>query len=104
MARQSAQQLVQRGGPHGQAVKRPGIPRHLGGTGRRHRMNVANVKALKRATRRLLGFYHLSHQVMKSLGVLAHKKHVRPTVHTLPSHRGQRLLPPGRGDFYMGGQ
>ncbi len=94
--------LHTRGGKH---LKR--LPKHLGGRGFGHRrMNVANVRALKRSIRRLVGFYELSHKVMKELSKLAHKRghrfHTAPAQHRLPAHRGQRLLAPPRGDFYEG--
>jgi hypothetical protein len=92
------------GGGRGRMPKGMKIPKHLGGFGHRKRMNVANIKALRRSVRRLLGFYHLSHQVMKSLGVLAKKHHLRaPAAHQLVgTARRQHLLPPPRrGDFFM---
>jgi hypothetical protein len=93
------------GGGKGKRLKH--LPKHLGGRGFGHRrMNVANVRALKRSIRRLVGFYELSHKVMKELSKLAHKRHHRfPTAapqHRIGGHRGQRLLPPPRGDFYEG--
>jgi hypothetical protein len=76
------------------------------GTGRR-RMNVANVKALRRAIRRLAGFEHLAKSIYSLL------RGVAPTPKRKASRRGhgagcgcpscRGLLPRGgRGDFYMG--
>jgi hypothetical protein len=92
--------------PAGIGIMAPGRPR-----GGHRRMNMANVKALHRAVRRLVGFEHLYAKVWKSLHKLATKGPGR--------HRGGRARAPqaivpmhrrlGRGDglgfvgdFYQG--
>lgn len=77
------------------------VPFH--GFKRRH-MNVANVKALHRAVRRLLGFKHLANKIEKSLMTLARRHHYRPPAAAAPFRRrngrgrGDMML----GDFYQG--
>ena len=68
-------------------------------------MNVANVKALHRAVRRLLGFRHLVTKVERSLAKLARKHHA--PLRQLTRGRGRTsplLLKHGdpEGDFYQG--
>jgi hypothetical protein len=66
-------------------------------------MNVANVKALHRATRRLLGFQHLVHRVEKSLMKLARRHHYRPSrVASAPAPRGRHRLAAGDGLGFVG--
>jgi hypothetical protein len=67
--------------------------------GHRRHMNVANVKALHRAVRRLLGFKKLSTKVESSLMKLARRHHYRaPQVARAPARRLGR----GRGDMMLG--
>jgi hypothetical protein len=84
-----------------------GVPT-FGVGGRRRHMNVANVKALHRAVRRLLGFRHLVTKVERSLAKLARKHHApfqRGRAETVRGpFRPRPLLKHGdpAGDFYMG--
>ncbi len=64
---------------------------------RRRHMNVANVKALHRAVRRLLGFKKLATKVENSLMKLARRHHYRA-----PAPPPRRRLPRGRGDMMLG--
>jgi hypothetical protein len=93
---------------HPRATGRPGEVQLFGPRigGRRRHMNVANVKALHRAVRRLLGFRHLVTKVERSLAKLARKHHA-PFQRQLTRGRGRGsplLLKHGdpTGDFYMG--
>jgi hypothetical protein len=93
---------------HPRATGRPGEVQLFGPRigGRRRHMNVANIKALRRAIRRMVGFQKVA------LGVFALLRGV-----ALPTHHKKakcsrcgrarcicrKALPPGgRGDFYMG--
>jgi hypothetical protein len=97
--------------PAGIGIMAPGGGLRGAHLGRHRRMNVANVKALHRAVRRLVGFEHLYAKIWKSLHKLATKGPGR--------HRGGRARAPqalvpmhrrlGRGDglgfvgdFYQG--
>jgi hypothetical protein len=70
--------------------------------GKRRRMNVANVKALRRAVRRLAGFTNLSRAVFATLRGIAPAKKRRAPKGLLPSQRRRRLGRGDSGDFYMG--
>ena len=74
-------------------------PASRGFGGRRRHMNVANVKALHRAVRRLLGFKKLATKVESSLMKLARRHHYRPQVQRVPA---PRRLGRGRGDLMLG--
>jgi hypothetical protein len=93
---------------HPRATGRPGEVQLFGPRigGRRRHMNVANVKALHRAVRRLLGFRHLVTKVERSLAKLARKHHA-PFQRQLTRGRGRGsplLLKHGdpEGDWYNG--
>jgi hypothetical protein len=96
---QRGAEALQRGAKGRKVVTTPsGVPTFAGLRHHRH-MNVANVKALHRAVRRLLGFKKLATKVESSLMKLARRHHYRPS---LPPAPARRRLGRGRGDMMLG--
>lgn len=71
------------------------------GVRKRPTMNVANVHALRRATRRLAGFAHLAKRVMIELNKLSTRHHYRPAAPARARGRRTPLLLQ-HGDYYEG--